>query len=98
MKISTDGTISFSNAMTLFLPNPASPMSFRELLVGSIYSNNTISLMLSYEKMPTPDIEIACPIEAVRRHAIFLVLNNIDNILTCHINYHEYDKLYFQDL
>lgn len=69
VKISVDGTISFSNAMKLFLPNPASPMYFRELLVGSIQSNNTITLMVSYQKSTNLNIEIVCPIEAARRHA-----------------------------
>lgn len=75
VKISNDGTISFSNAMTLFLPNPASLMYFRELLVGNIQSNNTITLMLSYQKTTNWDVEIVCPIEAAKGHADFFTID-----------------------
>lgn len=77
VKISNDGTISFSNAMTLFFPNPASQMQmyFRELLVGNIQSNNTITLMLSYQKTTNWDVEIVCPIEAAKGHADFFTID-----------------------
>lgn len=73
VKISNDGTISFSNAMTLFFPNPAPQMYFRELLVGNIQSNNTITLMVSYQKTTNWDVEIVCPIEAAKGHADFFI-------------------------
>lgn len=75
VKISNDGTISFSNAMTLFFPNPAPQMYFRELLVGNIQSNNTITLMVSYQKTTNWDVEIVCPIEAAKGHADFFTID-----------------------
>lgn len=79
----------------MFFVNLVLLMFFCEFLVGSIYSNNIILLMLFYEKMLILDIEIVCFIEVVRRYVVFfLVLNNIDNILICYINY-EYNELYF---
>lgn len=75
VKISNDGTISFSNAMTLYFPIPAPQMYFRELLVGNIQSNNTITLMLSYQKTTNWDVEIVCPIEAAKGHADFFTID-----------------------
>lgn len=71
MKILIDGIIFFLNVMILFFFNLVLLMFFCEFLVGSIYSNNIILLMLFYEKMLILDIEIVCFIEVVRRYVDF---------------------------
>lgn len=79
LKISKEGTISFSKAMTLYFPVPTFPMYYRELLVGSIQSNNKATLTLSYLNATTWEIQngvnIACSIEASKGHADFFTID-----------------------
>ena len=75
IKVSSDGSLSFSNAMTLYFPVPTSPMYYRELLVGNIQRNNTAGFSLYYLNATTWEIEngvdLDCSIEQSRGHADF---------------------------
>ena len=75
IKVSSDGSLTFSNAMTLYFPVPTSPMYYRELLVGNIQRNNTAGFSLYYLNATTWEIEngvdLDCSIEQSRGHADF---------------------------
>ena len=75
IKLSSDGSLTFSNAMTLYFPVPTSPMYYRELLVGNIQRNNTAGFSLYYLNATTWEIEngvdFDCSIEQSRGHADF---------------------------
>lgn len=65
--------------MTLYFPVPTSPMFYRELFVGSIYSNSTATLVLSYLKARTwkteNEVKIACSIKPSRGNAGFFCIS-----------------------
>lgn len=70
--------------MPLYFPVPTSPMYYRELLVGSIYSNNTATFMLSYLNATTwkteNEVEIACSIKSSRGNADFFCIDCHDEM------------------
>ncbi|XP_052087864.1 uncharacterized protein LOC127724901 [Mytilus californianus] len=74
-KITKEGTISFSKSMILFFPIPTSPMYYREVFVGNVHPNNTLTFLLSYVDATTWEIEngvtMACPIDTTPGHADF---------------------------